>query len=86
MDDQAEILAERDGLLADIDLIKESVSFMTEQSEIDIELERLGEKKLKARELFTNAQEKEQLYDETKQQFSEEVVGWTETDNKAAQK
>jgi hypothetical protein len=33
-----------------------------------------------------DAQEKETLYDTTKQQFSEEVVGWNEADSKAATK
>jgi hypothetical protein len=30
MEDQADILKERDNILADIDLIKENVTFMTE--------------------------------------------------------
>jgi hypothetical protein len=46
LDDQADILAQRDELLADIDLIRESVKFETDQNEIDVLLENLANKKL----------------------------------------
>lgn len=53
---QAEILDNRSNVLGDIDYIKETIKFTTDDAEIEELMESLADKKLEVQDLFTHAQ------------------------------